>query len=133
MTRPTLLVFVLFIAAGYWIVQHWEDVQAVLGLEEPAALRAVHLAKADHSLARHLTNEAAIGEQIDGLEGNAEAIGWHAEAKTDRVYLVTFRYTWDGDAEAYYFEVDVGARLVRHIGAGSELATQYDIATPSPR
>ena len=127
MNKTVLLIFALIGACGFGLAYKWDDIRIMLGVEHPPEEQAVQLAKAGFALERSRTNEAVIRSRLQAEGSAIDVIGWHGEAKTPPLYVVTFRYREDGEEWTYYFEVDVDTSVVCDAGADPALIEKYGI------
>ena len=130
MNRITLLLLACVVAGGVWLAENWDEVRLAAGIDEPLESRAIRLAKTDSSIARSEHNHVVIQHHMDNHD-NVEIIGWQAEKKTERIYLVKFLYKQDDEPGGYYFEVDIDGPNVRTIGFESGLAEKYGVTPRS--
>ena len=126
MNRVPLLVFGLLGLSGFWLANHGDEARLARGIDEPSELRAVRIAQTDYCLGRIRTNRDVIRDHMEAGE-EIEVIGWRAQKKTERLYVVEFSYKEEGTRYGYYFEVDVGSTVVRNIEAYPELVAKYGI------
>jgi hypothetical protein len=124
----------LFVVGGMAVHRNWDAISATLGLESiaPGMLRAVDLAKSANTLDRYRSNYAVIQARVRDGAGRIEAGDWQGSKRTDRLYLVTFPFTENGEPDGYWFEVDIGSLEVRNIRGDQKLEVLYGVP-PAPR
>lgn len=126
MNRTVLLFFGLVAAAGVWIAYHWDDVREKLGVDDPADVQAIELAKSEYSLERLRTNSEVLREFGEGDE-EIQILGWRAEQRTETVFLVRYAYRIEGETDAFTFEVNLDSLAVRHVDPDPDLAAKYGV------
>ena len=124
MNRAVLLIFALVAASGVWVTHHWGEIRLYMGVDKPAEVHAIELAKSEYSMERIRTNHEAIEDFVASDEG-IEPIGWRAEPRPEGRHLVKFLYTLDGVDDAFRFEVKLDSQVVVYLDAERDLVERF--------
>ena len=135
MSWKGVVVLCVLVGGGFAVQQNWDTISEELGLAElsPEHVRALELAKAAYTLDNARTNYAVIDARVAQSGAVIEAEGWKAERRSERLFLVTFRFTEDGREDGYWFQVDVGSTDVSNVRDDPKLVTLYGIPAAPPR